>query len=209
MTHALIVSNVVLWIAVVVLAGVVVALTRQIGVLYERVAPAGALMTGRGPAVGDAAPVVHADDLAGMHHDVGAPRADGRGTLLLFLSPTCPVCKTLLPALRSAAHRERDWLAVLLASDGPADEHARFIAAEGLEAFPYVLSPQLGMTYRVGKLPYAVLLDAAGIVRARGLVNTREHLESLFEAHERGLATIQDWAQEEHVRQKHLGAVHS
>jgi len=205
-TQALIVSNVVLWIAVVVLAGVVAALVRQIGVLYERVAPAGALMTGRGPAVGEPAPVVHVDDLGGVGHDIGAPRADGRATLVFFLSPTCPVCKTLLPALRSAARRERDWLAVVLASDGPREEHDRFIAAEGLEAFPYVVSPELGIRYQVGKLPYAVLLDAAGSVRARGLVNTREHLESLFEAHERGVATIQDWAQEE---QERLGMVHS
>jgi len=45
----------------------------------------------------------------------------------------------------------------------------------------------------VEKLPYAVLLDAAGIVRAKGLVNTREHLESLLEAHERGVASVQDY----------------
>jgi hypothetical protein len=38
-----------------------------------------------------------------------------------------------------------------------------------------------------------VLLDAAGTVRSRGLVNTREHLESLFEAKERGVASIQDF----------------
>jgi hypothetical protein len=30
-------------------------------------------------------------------------------------------------------------------------------------------------------------------VRAKGLVNTREHLESLFEAMERGIASIQDF----------------
>ena len=38
MIDALIVSNVLLWIAVLVLAGVVLALLRQIGVLHERVA---------------------------------------------------------------------------------------------------------------------------------------------------------------------------
>ncbi len=52
MTEALAASNVLLWVAVVVLAGVVFALTRQIGVLHERVAPAGALMLGQGPKVG-------------------------------------------------------------------------------------------------------------------------------------------------------------
>jgi len=33
------------------------------------------------------------------------------------------------------------------------------------------------MTYRVSKLPYAVLIDEEGVLRAKGLVNTREHLE--------------------------------
>ena len=51
MSSALVVSVIALWIAVVVLAIVVVALTRQIGVLYERVAPAGALMIAATPKV--------------------------------------------------------------------------------------------------------------------------------------------------------------
>ena len=193
MTQALIVSNAVLWVVVVLLAGVVAALVRQIGVLYERVMPAGALMTGRGPAVGEAAPVVHAEALAGPVRAVGGPRADGQSTLLFFLSPTCPVCKELLPALRSVARAERDWLEVVLASDGPRAEHEAFVREARLDGFPYLLSPGLGITYQVAKLPYAVLLDAAGAVRARGLVNTREHLESLFEARERGVASIQDY----------------
>jgi methylamine dehydrogenase accessory protein MauD len=41
------------------------------------------------------------------------------------------------------------------------------------------------LAYQVGKLPYAVLIDASGVIRAKGLVNTREHVESLFEAMER------------------------
>src|SRR5438874_2368988 len=68
---------------------------------------------------------------------------------------------------------------------------AALARAGRLGAFPYVLSPALGITYQVGKLPYAVLLDASGVVRSRGLVNTREHLGSLFEAQERGVASIQ------------------
>jgi len=38
-------------------------------------------------------------------------------------------------------------------------------------------------------------------VRAKGLVNTREHLESLLEATERGLASIQEWADAEAARE--------
>ena len=207
MTEALLVSNLVLWALVLVLAGFVLALVRQIGVLYERVAPAGALMMGRGPGVGEAAPVVSAPDLRGGSLDVGGVTPDGRSTLLFFLSPTCPVCKTLLPVLRSVARIEGKRLRIVLASDGSPEEHAIFAREQGLEPFPYVLSPTLGITYQVAKLPYAVLLDAAGVIRSKGLVNTREHLESLFEAEERGVASIQDFlrASERATERKEVG----
>ena len=36
-------------------------------------------------------------------------------------------------------------------------------------------------------------IDAEGVIRAKGIVNTREHLESLFEAKERGVASVQEY----------------
>jgi hypothetical protein len=36
-----------------------------------------------------------------------------------------------------------------------------------------------------------VLIDGDGVIRAKGLVNTREHLESLLEAKERGVESVQ------------------
>ncbi len=62
-----------------------------------------------------------------------------------------------------------------------------------LEGRSYLLSTQLGLAFGVEKLPYAVLLDEDGVVRAAGLVNSREHLESLFEAKERGAASVQEY----------------
>jgi methylamine dehydrogenase accessory protein MauD len=199
MTAALVASVVLLWIVVVVLAAVVYALTRQIGVLYERIAPAGALMIGRGVTVAEPAPVVRATTLRGASEMVGAPAADGRATLVFFLSTTCPVCKTLVPVLRSIAHAEARTLRILVAGDGSAEEHEDFAHRERLTDFAYVVSTQLGMTWQVAKLPYAVLLDGAGIVRSHGIVNSREHLESLVEAHERGVATIQEYARQHGV----------
>ena len=52
----------------------------------------------------------------------------------------------------------------------------------GLEAFPYVMSQPLGLTFQVAKLPYAALVDERGTLVAKGIVNSREHVESLFEA---------------------------
>ena len=99
MMQALIVSNVLLWVAVLSLLVVVIALSRQIGILYERIAPMGALMLDSGPKVGDAAPVFVLPTLDGAELQLGAPAP--RSTLLFFLSPTCPVCKKLLPILKS------------------------------------------------------------------------------------------------------------
>jgi methylamine dehydrogenase accessory protein MauD len=191
MTEILLVSNVVLLVAIVGLAFVVFALARQIGVLYERVSPMGALMMDTGPKVGASAPVLALTDLAGHAVNLGAPAP--RSTVVFFQSPTCPVCKKLLPVLKSAAASERRWLSIVLASDGDAGEHRRFVERAALGAFPYVLSQELGLAYQVSKLPYGVLLDEHGVVRAKGLVNSREQLESLFNAKELGVASIQDF----------------
>jgi len=187
------VSVVVLWIVVLCLLAVVLALTRQLGVLHERIAPVGALMLNRGLAVGEPAPAIDVVDLHGANLRLGAPRTDGKSTLLLFVSPTCPVCKSLLPIVKSSGRDERDWLDIILASDGNTDEHRDYIRANGLGAIPYVLSAPLGMTFQVSRLPFAALLDEAGILRARGLINSREHLESLFEAKRLGVASLQDY----------------
>lgn len=194
MTEALLVSNALLWCLVIALALVVLALARQVGVLHERVAPAGALMPTTGPKVGEHTQPAAYRDLGGEPVTVGGPGEDGRATLVLWVSPTCPVCKALLPALASLG---RDaGLRVVLASDGDAVEHAAFVARERI-ALPYLLSAPLGLAYRVGKLPWAVLIDAAGIVRAQGLVNSREHLDSLLEAKAQGVASIQEYLQRE------------
>ena len=190
---ALVISNIVLWAAVVALALVVWALTRQIGVLHERIAPVGALMLRKGPQVGEPAPQVDVNDLEGRTHHIAAPRDDGRSVLLVFVSPTCPVCKAILPVLKSSRLSEREWLEILLASDGEAGAHKQFIAAQGLDQFPYLNSTALGMTYQVSRLPYAVIIDDEGKLRARGIINSREHLESLFEAKRQGVASLQDY----------------
>jgi methylamine dehydrogenase accessory protein MauD len=190
MVEALVVSNILLWIVVLVLLAIVAALSRQIGVLYERIAPMGALMMDAGPKPGDSAPVFDLTTLDAQPLRIGGPQR--ARTLLFFLSPTCPVCKKLLPILKSLQSAEAPGLAVVLASDGD-DDHAGFRRAAAIESFPYVLSRDLGLAYRIGKLPYAVLIDARGLVRAKGLVNSREQLESLLEADERDVASVQDY----------------
>lgn len=191
MNDALLVSNIFLWVVTLALVVVVMALARQIGILYERVAPMGALMLDQGPKVGEMAPVFNLDSIGGGSMKVGGNT--GRSQLLFFLSPTCPVCKKLLPILKSIRGVEKSWLDVSLASDGDLPEHAEFYKKADLKEFSYALSTELGMTYRISKLPYAVLIGEDGRIKGKGLVNSREQLESLFAAKEAGVASIQEY----------------
>ena len=95
--------------------------------------------------------------------------------------------------MKSAAGQESDWLNLIIASDGKQQDHQGYISKQGLEQFPYVVSELLGKTYGVAKLPYAVLIDEQGLIASIGIVNSREHLDSLFEATERKVASIQDY----------------
>jgi methylamine dehydrogenase accessory protein MauD len=202
-SEALWVSNALLWALVIALAAVVVALTRQIGVLHDRLAPVGALVGGETPRVGETAPVLEVEAWDGGTVRIGGVAEDGRDTLLLFVSPTCPVCKELLPVARGlAASGAEGTPRLVLASDGPREEHEAFVARHGLAGGPYVLSKPLGLSYQIARLPHAVLVDASGTVRARGLVNSREHLESLFEARRRGVASVQEYL----TRRAHAGS---
>ncbi len=200
MGEALLISQIALWVLLLVMAGLQLALLRQIGVIHERIAPMGALTLDKGPKEGESAPLFDLLDLRKRRVKIGGANPSGKSALMFFLSPSCPVCKKMLPILKSSARTESSWLEIFLASDGEPVEHERFVTAQNLGDFPYLLSQELGMAYRVGKLPYAVLIDESGIIRAKGLINTREHLESLIQAKEMGVASIQEYLR------KHTGS---
>lgn len=187
----LVISNVVLWIGFIAMVLVNLALARQIGVLYERVAPAGALMLKQQLHVGAPAPELAVVTIDGSNEVIGTAGTQSR--LLFFLSPDCPICNELTPALKAAARSEADWVQVMLVSDDGSQDHAGYIARKGLSEFPYVVSEQVGRTYGVSKLPYGVLIDEKGTIAAMGIINSREHLDSLFEAKEHKVASIQEY----------------
>lgn len=191
MTNLLIVSNVLLWVAFLGVTVVMLGLMRQVGLLHERSSPMGAMITDHGPDIGDKAPELDLKDFAGQAVKIGGPSADGRQTLLMFTAPTCPVCDKLFPIIKSIARAEK--ISVVMISDGAPEEHRRFLDSHDLGEIRYVVSAEAGMAFQVGKIPYGVLLDPQGVIRAKGLTNTREHLESLLEADKTGFASLQQY----------------
>ncbi len=199
MIQALLVSNVVLWVLVIGLSLLALALARQVGVLHERVAPAGALLPTNGPKVGELTTAMDITALDGKSVTIGGEKSDPGAMLVLFISPTCPVCKSLVPTAKSLVKSEQGRLALVFASDGAENErqlqqHRAYVEDLRIADYPYVISMQLGMTYQVSKLPFALLIGNDGILRSKGLVNSREHLESLLESMESGVASIQEFA---------------
>lgn len=189
--QALIISNILLWVLLIGLAFTLMGLVRQIGILHSRIAPAGALMLDKGVEINEPAPKVTAADRNGK--PVAFGYAADKAQLLFFLSPSCPICKSLLPAVKAIARDQSERLDVVYISDGDQDKQQALINEFKLQDSTYVVGPEVGMTYQIGKLPYAVLIDQQGVLRAKGLVNSREHLDSLFEAQLMGFGSLQDF----------------
>jgi len=156
---------VVQWVLLAVLAIVVVALARQIGVLHLRLGPLGALeVDDEGPALGEVPEARTARGRDGTATLVGGP---GPRRLLAFVSQTCPICELLLPSLPAAA------------------------AAGGL--VPQVVSdPELEIAYRVPGVPFVLVLDELGAVRSKGTVNSLEQIEGLIDTADRRISEAEE-----------------
>jgi thiol-disulfide isomerase/thioredoxin len=145
-----VVSYVLLWLAVLGLSVMVVGLLRQVGVLHTRLRPLGVHFAGEGPERLAAAPPVP-----------GADYADHTMTLVAFSSPTCEVCRALLPSLHAMERQYRDL---------------QLIVIELGEDTQPVFS-----AFGVRSTPYVVTVDRHGIVQGRGVANSLEQVEVLVE----------------------------
>ncbi len=209
MEGTMLVSYVILWVLVIVLSLLVLALARQVGVLHERVAPAGALMPTNGPKVGEMTEIMSVTDLQGDAVAIGGADSAGLATLILFISPTCPVCKSLVPVARSLVSYEGRRMRLVFASDGDKiEQHIAYVSDLDIKDYPYVVSQALGLAFAVSKLPFAILVGSDGTLQSKGLVNSREHLESLVESMDSGVASLQDYVErnmpefDESIREK-------
>lgn len=188
------VSYVTLWLIVTVLMLAALVLARHIGLLHRRLAPASARMENIGLEIGEHAPELAETDMQGRPVSLGSVR--GKQTLLVFFSPACHSCKGLAPALRSIWRSERATTEVVLISLGGDDALNReFATKHKLNDLSIIVSGTLGFKYKVLTPPYGLLVDWAGIVRAKGVVNHLEHLESLINAGELGYPSMESWVQ--------------
>jgi methylamine dehydrogenase accessory protein MauD len=165
-----------LWIVVAVLCVTVVALARQVGTLHLRLGPRGALeVDDEGPPLGETIDTVEVADLGGAPVTIAAR---GQSQLLLFVSPGCSTCEQVLPSVGALA-RDGDFVPLVVA-DADGDAAAAVYGGRRVPA-PVVAAPAVARALDVPGTPYALVLDADGVVRAKGTVNNMEQVEGLTE----------------------------
>ena len=159
------------WLLALVEGVIILALMRQVGTLLLRVGSSPLFDAGTGPPIGDVAPWLP---------DGNSNPADGRGTLLVFVSLGCGVCDLLLPGLGAlvSSYGSRFRINAVGKEDAaPLAEWAGRLRAR----LSLTSSPEAFDRFAIRGTPYAFVVDAQGIIRARGGVNHTEQLESLLQ----------------------------
>lgn len=156
----------------------ILGLARAVGAIQLRLGrEAPALQTPEGLAVGTLAPDISGYELWAKRLET---RTVSRGRwALVFLTPTCSVCRTLAKELGYVG-RGRDGAAVVLVAHGQHDQNAIFRAP-----VPHLVTfsdpnGDMHRAYGVEQVPYAFIVQD-GRIAAKGLINSKDQLEMLIE----------------------------
>jgi methylamine dehydrogenase accessory protein MauD len=187
------VSYIVLWILVLAMGVLILLLYRQLGIMYLGSAEG---VSRDGLAKGTQAPDFSVTDQYG--HLQRLINYRGRPTLLLFGSPHCSPCRTLLPQLHDWAAAHPD-VGVLWLNAASPEESLKFVSDTGatipVAPYPPEGNSNLLDTYRVRVTPFSFLLDENGVIRAKGLVNTKAGLDLYYKELKTGKQQEQTVAQ--------------
>lgn len=198
-------SYIALWLVVLLLSLVVVLLARQVGLIYRRLGPRPARTEDEGPGLEAVAPQIEATPINGDPIIVGRS-VQKKYQLLVFISGSCPSCERLAPAIAAVHLRERQVETVIISLLGDEPANKGFMRKHKLEQVPFIVSLSVAQKFNVLHPPYAVLLDDLGTVKAKGVVNNLDHLESLLHAGELDASSTQ--APVRNVQQKLLTVEH-
>ncbi|WP_433346853.1 redoxin family protein [Microtetraspora malaysiensis] len=176
MNTLFVISYVVLWVLVVVLAGAVFALYHHFGQMYMT-SPEGRVA--HGPEEGSLFPALDTKDLDG---EVVTLPAQDRPFIAVFASTGCTLCGALRSVLRKFAAEHPDVLVVVICDGHP--RAVREWAGDLASAVRVIPDPRgrIAARYEIGLTPFSVAVSHDGRVRSRGIVNGLDGLE--LAAHE-------------------------
>jgi methylamine dehydrogenase accessory protein MauD len=166
-----------LWALTLLLAAVVLAHSRLLGLLHHRLGPASAKFLDDGPKLGATLSGLEGRTLEGEPWAHRFPSA--RPALVVFVSPQCQSCNALLPHVKDFVRTQGDLDLLVISTLDDLAMNRAYVAYLGLHQLTYVVGPKLAETLQVQGTPYALALDEGGVVRNKGVVNNYEHLLSL------------------------------
>lgn len=159
-TTGLVIAQIVLWLVVLAMLAVVLGLMRQVGTLLERVSPAGispadaaALKTG------DLVEPKSLTALTGEPVTVGGALG-ARAQFIVFVSPLCDVCKTIMPSVEALASRSAEKVVTTLAVS--TQEGGSLSAYKNVSGAAVVDAADLAVTFGAVELPHVVLIREDG-----------------------------------------------
>jgi methylamine dehydrogenase accessory protein MauD len=162
------------WVLIACMGLVLLAHSRLIGLLHMRLGPAGARPLADGPPVGERLDTLSASQLDGSPWVVTFPQRTT--TILIFISPQCQTCNALLPHVKDFTRTRPGQSVTLVSTIDDAAMNRAYIAYRRIEGLPYVLGEDLSVRLDIEATPYALRIDEAGTVVAKGVVNTFENL---------------------------------
>lgn len=188
MTGWWVVSYLVLWVAVVLIALLVVGTLRQLGQIglqlgtgSQQPLPELPSIENDGPAIGTAIPNVVADTINGFGLVETAAIRTTKWLLVMFLSPTCDTCQHAVELLNSLARQRGETIQIIVIMR--ADELAcgSFQNVFPLQV-PLICDSTRKLTYGfdVHRNPFGLLYDTSGKLVRKGTVLDGHYLAALL-----------------------------
>lgn len=182
-----IVSQLLLWAAVLTIVFLLLGVLRQIALIKWRLEELSAVTPSRigrdGLKPGARAPEFTLESVEGTAWSL----ADfaGQTRLLVFVQPGCGPCSELVPALNSL--QQKGDVGVVAISTGDQNENRAWADQHGVR-FPVLVQDrrQLSRGYEVFATPFAFLVDERGVIAAKGIVNDASHIGFLLAGTQNG-----------------------
>lgn len=169
------ISYTILWLLVVPLVLLNLVLFRQLGIMVMGTARG---VNQSGIPVGRKLPKAETSTLYGKPWTTEA--LYGNSAIMLFASPTCKECARILPEFGAVA-KQYGVKPILLLFATAAQGEAYMQAMEYDEEV-LLVTPELAERLDVEVTPFAYAVDPGGMIRHKGLVNSREQLEAYVRA---------------------------
>jgi methylamine dehydrogenase accessory protein MauD len=177
----LVVSNVALWVVVLVQLVLCLTLFRQMGiVLLGSARPVAEI----GIPAGRRLPALDLRDVSGSQWSPTAYA--GRPFLLFFVSVNCVQCRLVLPEVKTQAGRSEVDVVTLIFAD--ATTARRYAEDAGLGGRVVAVNQEIGVALDIGMTPFAYAVDSEGFILDKGVL-TIPRVSEMIEALQRGVAS--------------------